>query len=173
MTEGSVSSRINNYLNPDAVAISGAQFGNLGRNVVIGPDQRRVDVSVSKRTRLTERTSLEFRTEAYNISNTPSFRNPERNIVNASFGQITEDSGRTASDSVRPQAEVLTGAPLDGCLRMESVSGESLRVLGLRSGTNTSRTQRHEAISITFVKRREACSVLTWRGATGQAASTF
>ena len=36
VTEGSVSSRINNYLNPNAVAISGAQFGNLGRNVVIG-----------------------------------------------------------------------------------------------------------------------------------------
>ena len=70
-----------------------AQFGNLGRNLVIGPDQRRVDVSVSKRTRLTERTSLEFRTEAYNISNTPSFRNPERNIVNASFGQITRTRG--------------------------------------------------------------------------------
>ena len=93
VTEGSVNSRINNYLNPDAVTISGAQFGNLGRNVVIGPDQRRVDVSVSKRTRLTERTSLEFRTEAYNITNTPSFRNPDRDIVNASFGQITRTRG--------------------------------------------------------------------------------
>ena len=50
-------------------------------------------MSLSKRTRLTERTSLEFRTEAYNISNTPSFRNPERNIVNASFGQITRTRG--------------------------------------------------------------------------------
>jgi hypothetical protein len=93
VTEGPVTSRINNYLEPGAVAISGPQFGNLGRNVVIGPDQRRVDVSFSKRTRLTEATSLEFRTEVYNISNTPSFRNPERNIVNASFGQITRTRG--------------------------------------------------------------------------------
>jgi hypothetical protein len=55
-------------------------FGNLGRNVVMGPDQRRMDVSASKRTQVTERVSLDFRAEAYNISNTPAVRNPDRDM---------------------------------------------------------------------------------------------
>jgi len=92
-TDGPVNSRITNYFNRSALQSSGAQFGNLGRNVVDGPDQRRVDLSVSKRTRLTERTSLEFRAEAYNISNTPAFRNPDRDMSNASFGTITRTRG--------------------------------------------------------------------------------
>jgi hypothetical protein len=93
VTEGSVNSRINRYLNRSAVVPSGAQFGNLGRNTVIGPDQRRLDVNLSKRTRLSEDYTLEFRAEAYNVTNTPSFRNPNRDIANASFGQITRTRG--------------------------------------------------------------------------------
>ena len=81
------------YLNRDALVSSGAQFGNLGRNVVIGPGQRRVDVSLSKHTVLTEGTSLEFRAEAYNVSNTPSFRNPNRDLSSGSFGAITRTQG--------------------------------------------------------------------------------
>jgi hypothetical protein len=92
-TQGPVTSRITNYFNRSALQSSGAQFGNLGRNVVNGPDQRRVDLSVAKRTRITERTSLDFRAEAYNISNTPAFRNPDRDMSNASFGTITRTRG--------------------------------------------------------------------------------
>jgi hypothetical protein len=93
VTEGPVTSRITNYFNRSALVSSGAQFGNLGRNVVMGPDQRRVDVSVSKRTRISERFSLDFRAESYNISNTPAFRNPDRDMSNASFGEITRTRG--------------------------------------------------------------------------------
>jgi hypothetical protein len=93
VTIGPVTSRINNYFNRSALAPSGAQFGNLGRNVVMGPDQRRIDVSVSKRTQITERFSLDFRAEGYNISNTPAFRNPDRDMSNASFGAITRTRG--------------------------------------------------------------------------------
>jgi len=93
LTHGSITSRLTGYLNRSALAHSGAQFGNLGRNVVIGPGQRRVDVSLSKQTPLTEGTALEFRAEAYNISNTPSFRNPDRDLSNASFGAITRTRG--------------------------------------------------------------------------------
>ena len=92
-TSGSVTSRLNNYLNRDAFESSGIAFGNLGRNTVIGPDQRRVDVSVSKMTRLTAGRSVEFRIEAYNVTNTPTFRNPGRNISAANFGQITRTRG--------------------------------------------------------------------------------
>ena len=36
---------------------------------------------------------LEFRFEAYNVTNTPSFRNPGRDIAAANFGQITRMRG--------------------------------------------------------------------------------
>jgi Carboxypeptidase regulatory-like domain len=93
MTEGPVSSRIGAYLNRSAFESSGVGWGWLGRNTVIGPDQRRVDVSVSKTTRLTEGTSLDFRAEAYNISNTPAFRNPARDLSGSDFGEITRTRG--------------------------------------------------------------------------------
>lgn len=59
----------------------------------IGPDQRRLDVSLSKVTRVMGRRTLEFRIEAYNVTNTPTFRNPGRHISAANFGQITRTRG--------------------------------------------------------------------------------
>ena len=92
-TSGSIESRIDNYLNRDAFVSSGTKFGNLGRNTVIGPPQQRVDLSISKMTRLAGSRSLEFRIEAYNVTNTPSFRNPGRDIASANFGLITRTRG--------------------------------------------------------------------------------
>ncbi len=92
-TKGSVNSRVGMYLNRSAIVPSGARFGNLGRNTVTGPDQRRIDLVASKVTRIRERTSLEFRAEFFNAFNTVTFRNPERNWTNASFGQITRTRG--------------------------------------------------------------------------------
>jgi hypothetical protein len=92
-TSGSVSSRVSGYLNPDAFESSGPQFGNLGRNTVIGPKQTRVDVSLAKLTPITERVSLEFRAEFYNLSNTPVFRPPENDINEGGFGEIERTRG--------------------------------------------------------------------------------
>jgi hypothetical protein len=92
-TPGSVTDRLDNYLNRDAFVSSFERFGNLGRNTVIGPAQRRVDVSISKTTQLFGSRSLEFRAEIYNISNTPSFRNPEEDLSSGDFGQITRTRG--------------------------------------------------------------------------------
>jgi hypothetical protein len=37
--------------------------------------------------------SLEFRAEIYNITNTPSFRNPQGDMSSANFGRITRTRG--------------------------------------------------------------------------------
>jgi Carboxypeptidase regulatory-like domain len=92
-TEGPVTSRLTSYLNRSAFQSSGIEWGTLGRNTVIGPDQRRIDINVSKITRLTEGISLEFRAEAYNVSNTPTFRNPARDLSGGNFGEITRTRG--------------------------------------------------------------------------------
>jgi hypothetical protein len=92
-TPGSVTDRIDNYLNRNAFVSSFERFGNLGRNTVIGPAQKRVDVSIAKLTQLFGGRSLEFRAEIYNITNTPSFRNPEEDLSASDFGQITRTRG--------------------------------------------------------------------------------
>ena len=86
-------SRVDGYLNPDAVVHSGPQFGNLGRNTVIGPGQRRVDLALSKQTSLGESTSLEFRAEFFNAFNMVTFRRPENDLTSSSFGEITRTRG--------------------------------------------------------------------------------
>src|SRR5712692_7891309 len=51
-------------------------FGNLGRNVLVGPGFSNVDFSVSKTTKITERLSHELRVEAFDLLNHPNFSNP-------------------------------------------------------------------------------------------------
>ncbi len=47
--------------------------GSLGRNTLRTPGTNNFNVNVLKRTRITEKTNLEFRTEFYNIFNHPQF----------------------------------------------------------------------------------------------------
>lgn len=93
LTSGPMSARVDGYLNPDAFASSGVAWGNLGRNTFVGPMQRRLDVTLSKTTPLHGGSSLELRLEAYNITNTASFRNPERDLSDGDFGEITQTVG--------------------------------------------------------------------------------
>ncbi|HKE55413.1 MAG TPA: TonB-dependent receptor, partial [Pyrinomonadaceae bacterium] len=79
------------------VAVS--RFGNLGRNVIIGPGFNNVDFSLAKNTRLSERMTLQFRAEAFDVFNHPSFGQPGRVVGTLAFGRIvntrfpTGDSG--------------------------------------------------------------------------------
>ena len=74
-------------------ALPPPEFGNLGRNTVIGPGRRRVDASLSKITPFVNGTSVELRVEASNVTNTPSFRNFERDLSSDDFGEITRTRG--------------------------------------------------------------------------------
>jgi hypothetical protein len=65
------------------------RFGNLGRNVVIGPGFNNTDFSVIKRTNLTENQVIEFRWEVFDVFNHANFGQPGRVVGTANFGQIT------------------------------------------------------------------------------------
>jgi len=92
---GSVESRLNEYFNTACFASASAvgDFGTSGRNILRGPNQRNVDISVIKHFPVTERTQLEFRSEFFNAFNMVSFANP-LNIVQspATVGQIVSTS---------------------------------------------------------------------------------
>jgi len=51
-------------------------FGTLGRNALMGPDYRNLDLSIVKTTQITEQVSIQFRADFFNITNHPNFANP-------------------------------------------------------------------------------------------------
>ncbi|MCL5746646.1 MAG: TonB-dependent receptor, partial [Acidobacteria bacterium] len=61
---------------------TGVRFGSTGRNFLTGPGIVNMDMSVFRSFRMTERLSMEFRAEGYNLSNTPHFNNPGANVAN-------------------------------------------------------------------------------------------
>jgi outer membrane receptor protein involved in Fe transport len=65
------------------------RFGNLGRNVVIGPGFNNADFSVIKRTKLSENKVIEFRWEVFDMFNHANFGQPGRVVGSTNFGQIT------------------------------------------------------------------------------------
>lgn len=69
-------------------------FGNLGRNVLRGPSQKRVDLSLQKTTKLSERLTLELKWDVFNIFNFVNFANPNSDLSDETdFGQITRTVG--------------------------------------------------------------------------------
>ncbi len=98
-TSGSVSARINNWVNGAALcapAVLGADgsagYGNAGQSVMNGPGSVNSDLSLGKRARVggvREAAELSFRAEFYNAMNHAQFANPGTTLHTASFGVIT------------------------------------------------------------------------------------
>ncbi len=64
-------------------------IGNASRNPVRGPGYRTADIAFIKRTYFGEVRNFEFRTEIFNLTNTPPLGNPNGVVGNAAFGTIT------------------------------------------------------------------------------------
>jgi hypothetical protein len=65
------------------------RFGNVGRNVVIGPAFSNVDFSLLKNIKLDEKKRLQGRAEAFDVFNHASFGQPVRVVGSNTFGRIT------------------------------------------------------------------------------------
>ena len=70
-------------------APAAGRFGNAGRNIGRGPTLTNYDFSIFRNFDLKEGWRLEFRSEFYNLTNTPQFANPVGNVNAGNFGQIT------------------------------------------------------------------------------------
>lgn len=64
-------------------------IGTSSRNPVRGPGLQEADLMIGKTFRITERINLEFRAEAFNVSNTPPLNDPNGSFGSAAFGSIT------------------------------------------------------------------------------------
>ena len=65
----------------------------MGRNSLRGPGFVNYDLSLVRNFAMFERFRLEFRAEAYNLTNTPRWSNPVNSVNNSAFGQILSASG--------------------------------------------------------------------------------
>jgi len=68
-------------------------LGNEGRNTLIGPDWRDLDLSFGKSFQLIENARLEIRMDSFNVLNHPNFNGPNSAIGNATVGTITGANG--------------------------------------------------------------------------------
>ncbi|HEY7212374.1 MAG TPA: hypothetical protein VH477_19015, partial [Bryobacteraceae bacterium] len=65
------------YVNPGAFTVpQPGTFGNSARNSLAGPAIAQLDLTLSKKFRITEIVNVELRAEAYNIANHTNFANP-------------------------------------------------------------------------------------------------
>lgn len=97
------------YFNPAAFAHPSANindptlFGSSGRNIVIGPNFKSVDLSLFKNIRLRENTKLQLRWEAFNVFNHPNFQIPQFLLESSDTGQLrqTSNEGREMQFAVK------------------------------------------------------------------------
>ena len=93
---GRVQDRLDNYFNVNAFADSVDQWGNTGRNILRGPSQAQLDLTLARTLRLAASHRVELRWEIYNALNTPVFANPASTFAAngaGTAGRITSTIG--------------------------------------------------------------------------------
>ncbi len=83
------------FANPEAGSI-----GALQRRMFYGPNFWNTDLSIIKHFQITEKQRVEFRSEFFNLTNTPSFFINDQNINSTTFGRITTTVGNNTGRRV-------------------------------------------------------------------------
>jgi hypothetical protein len=85
------------YFNTAAFAIPAEQFGNAGRNTIIGPGSISMNLSLHKNFRLDENgRRLDFSWQVQNLLNHPNWTSVATTVNALNFGQV-RDTGRMRS----------------------------------------------------------------------------
>jgi len=89
-----------NLANPNQVSPNEARFGTCGTGTLRGPGLINVDLGIFRKIQIGERFSVQIRGEAFNISNTPHFSNPNSDVASGNFGLIgnVQNTGREGND---------------------------------------------------------------------------
>lgn len=75
-----------------------ATFGDAGRNIIRGPGYFDLDANLYRNFKITQFLTFKFEADAFGVTNTPHFANPDSNITDANFGKVTgEAQGNNAS----------------------------------------------------------------------------
>jgi hypothetical protein len=84
-----------------------ARFGNLGRNVIIGPRFNNIDCSVIKNTLIAERWRIQVRAEVFDLFNHANFGRPGNTVGTPSFGRITTTRFSTGESGSSRQIQLV------------------------------------------------------------------
>jgi hypothetical protein len=80
------------WFNTCAFIAAPGQFGNDGRDNLLGPRYENLDFSLLKNVVLGEKRRIEFRAEVFNSFNHPNFDLPNNNFDSKTFGQILSEN---------------------------------------------------------------------------------
>lgn len=111
-------------------SVNGVVFnapGTSGRDILLGPGLSNMDLSLFKNFSVTEKIKAQFRLQAYNLTNTPHFANPNSNL--GSYNTVCPSGAKTC-----PNDAVLQFSPNSQFGLINSVQPYSWRQveLGLR-----------------------------------------
>ena len=67
----------------------GVVLGNVGRNDMFGPGLFGLSLALAKDFSITERLKATFRAEAFQVTNSPQFNNPQTSLTSPTFGDVT------------------------------------------------------------------------------------
>ena len=83
--------------NPIGAPYCGIAFGDTGRDEFRGPGIFNLDMSVSRAFPIREQMSLLLELQAFSLTNTPHFANPNGTCCTGTFGEITSTLGSSGS----------------------------------------------------------------------------
>lgn len=84
-------------VNPACFGTTNGTLGNMSRYTFSGPGFFNFDAAVSRRFRIREGMGLQFKLEAFSVTNTPQFSNPNVDITSTDFGHIKGVDGGNRS----------------------------------------------------------------------------
>ncbi|MBK5293584.1 MAG: TonB-dependent receptor [Acidobacteriia bacterium] len=85
---------------PNRVDPRTSRFGTCGAGVLRGPGLINFDLGLFRKFQVTERVTIQFRSEAFNLANTPHFAAPNSDIAASGFGVVNgmQNTGREGID---------------------------------------------------------------------------
>ena len=89
------------WIDPGAFAQpTGARFGTCGPNSVRGPGLFNLDMGIFRKFQLSEKVTLQFRAEGFNMTNTPHFERPNSTNVNSGTFMILNRIRNTGREGI-------------------------------------------------------------------------
>ncbi|MDE0106579.1 MAG: TonB-dependent receptor [Bryobacterales bacterium] len=102
--------QVTRWFDTEAFANPGFRlYGTAGRNILVGPGTKQIDLSIFKNFQLTEGVRLQFRTEFFNAFNTPQFNNPRGaglRVGAAAMGRITRAGSEPTLQRTQRQVQM-------------------------------------------------------------------
>jgi hypothetical protein len=97
-----------NWFNSAAFALPAAgTYGNMGVGSLRGPGYWDWSQSISRKFHIAENHQLEFRAEAFNVTNSVRLGNPDTTLSSGTFGKITASANPSGSNTVNNGGRIM------------------------------------------------------------------